>query len=289
MLIKLFTLYVYLQTALCGCGPDKRNSNFERLRKDYTVTIDKVGKLDKGIQESSGLARATDSTFWTHADSGAPDLYLFNLKGDLLHTQPLPVPNNTDWEDLAQDKAEHLYIGAFGNNGNQRRDLKVYKVNGENMQLTDTIAFSFADQEEFPPPRSRQHYDLEAFFYQNDSLYLFTKSRAFKSITQLYKLPVSGTDKAIVPAEKLRVKSPVTAADIAPDSDMFVLLGYGRLYLFQPSGSTISFNGKRYCLPLGRTGQAEAILFLSPQQLLITNEKGKLYQVTIMPKKSGAR
>lgn len=284
MLIKLFTLYVYLQAALCGCGPDKRNSDFERLRKSYKVSIDKIGKLDPRIQESSGLARATDSTFLTHPDGGsASELYLFNLKGELLQTLPLPIPN-TDWEDVAQDKAGNLYLGDFGNNGNQRRNLRIYSIDKTSLQPTDTIPFRFADQTEFPPPRSRQHYDLEAFFHHNDSLYLFTKSRAFKSITQLYKLPVSGADSTIAPSEMLRVKSPITGADVLPGADLFALLGYGRLYLFKPENESISFKAKRYCLPVGRTGQAEAILFLSPEQLLITNEKGNLYLVTLQPK-----
>ncbi|NDK57596.1 SMP-30/gluconolactonase/LRE family protein [Pontibacter fetidus] len=280
MLIKLFTLYVYIQAALCGCGPDKRTSDFERLRKNYKVTIDRVGRMEARMQESSGLARTTDSTFLTNPDGGSPsELYLFNLKGELLQTIPLSVPN-TDWEDLAQDPKGNLYLGDFGNNANQRRDLKIYSLNKTSLQVTDTITFNFADQIEFPPPRSRQHYDLEAFLYHNDSLYLFTKSRAFKPITQLYKLPVSGAAHTIVPAEKLRVKSPVTGADVLPGSNLFALLGYGRLYLFKPEDDRISFKAKRYCLPLGRTGQAEAVLFLSPEQLLITNENGKLYLVT---------
>jgi hypothetical protein len=284
MLIKLFSLYVYLQAALCGCGPDKRNSDFERLRKNYNVRIEKIGRLDARMQESSGLARSTDSTFLTHADGGAaPELYLFNLQGEMLQAIKLPIPN-TDWEDLAQDKEGNLYLGDFGNNSNRRPDLKIYRLDKTSLQPTDTIPFSFADQAEFPPPRSRQHYDLEAFFYHNDSLYLFTKSRALKSITQLYKLPVSGTEQTLTPAEILRVKSPITGADILPESNLFALLGYGRLYLFKPDNGSISLKAKRYCLPLGRTGQAEAILFLSPEQVLITNEKGEMYLVTFQPK-----
>ncbi|MBB6611244.1 hypothetical protein H7F15_09370 [Pontibacter sp. Tf4] len=289
MLIKLFTLYVYLQAALCGCSSDKRNSDFERLRKDYKVSVKKIGKLDTRIKESSGLARATDSTFYTHPDGGsAPELYLTNLQGELLQKIALPIPNQ-DWEDMAQDEKGNLYIGDFGNNANQRHDLKIYSLSKATGQVTDTLAFNFADQTEFPPPRSRQHYDLEAFFYADDSLCLFTKSRALKPITQLYKLPVSGAAQTIVPSEKLRVKSPITAADINPDTNLFALLGYGRLYLFQPDSETVSFTGKRYCLPVGRTGQAEAVLFLSPEQLLITNEKGKLYLVTLRPKPTAKR
>lgn len=286
MLIKLFTIYVYLQAMFCGCAPDKWNSDFERLRKEYKVSIDKIGRLDARIQESSGLARATDSTYFTHADGGPlQELYLFNRKGELLQTIALPIPN-TDWEDLAQDNRGNLYIGDFGNNSNTRRDLKVYSLSKTGLEVKATLPFRFADQTEFPPPRRRQHYDLEAFFYHNDSLYLFTKSRALRSITQLYRLPVAGSVHPLEPIEQIRAKSPVTAADIAPDAAQFALLGYGRLYLFRTDGKSISLQNKRYCLPLGRTGQAEAVLFLSGEQLLITNEKGDLYLVSLQPKKA---
>ena len=280
MLIKLFTLYVYLQTALCGCGPDRRNSDFERLRKDYKVRVERIGRLDARIRESSGLAHATDSTFWTHPDSGLPaELYLFNLQGELLQTEPLPIPNR-DWEELAQDDKGNLYIGDFGNNANARRDLHVFKVQQEEMIVQDTIHFKFADQQDFPPPTSGKHFDLEAFFYRADSLHLFTKSRSRKGITRRYTLPAAAGSYTLPPQQELRVSSAITAADSAPNGKDFALLGYGRLYLFEPENERVQFAGKRYCLPLARTGQAEAMLYLSPTELLITNEKGKLYLVS---------
>ncbi|WP_242923308.1 hypothetical protein [Pontibacter liquoris] len=286
MLIKLFTLYVYLQATLCGCAPDKRHSDFVRLRKAYKVEVTKIGRLDRRIAESSGLAAASDSTFWTHGDGGTANaLYLVNLKGELLQTVPLPVVNQ-DWEELMSDKKGNLYIGDFGNNANTRRNLQVYRVLPETGTVTDTIHFSYADQAAFPPPRECRNFDAEASFYAHDSLYLFTKSRAlWQRQTTRYSLPAKAGRYALAPQESLRLNSPLTAAAISPDQQQFALLGYGRLYLFEVlPGAGISFKGQRYCLPLGRTGQAEAILYLSPQALLLTNEKGTLYLVTLHPR-----
>ncbi|WP_162051730.1 NHL repeat-containing protein [Pontibacter pamirensis] len=286
MLIKLFTVYVYLQAMFCGCGSDRRNSDFVRLRKAYRVEVQRIGRLDSRISESSGLAFASDSTFWTHSDGGSlNELYLFNLKGELLQTVPLQVPNR-DWEDLAEDEQGQLYIGDFGNNANNRQNLQVYKLQPETRTVDDTIRFSYADQTEFPPPRPERHYDLEGFLYHTDSLYLFTKSRALcKTITKRYSLPAKGGEYTLAPQEELRVKSPITAAAMSPAQDQFALLGYGRLYLFEMEDGRVNFSGKRSCLPIARTGQAEAILYLSPDQLLITNENGKMYLVTVSSKK----
>lgn len=283
-MLKLFALYVYLQTLFCGCGADVRRSGFERLRSDYKVKIERIGRLEKEVKESSGLARALDSTYWTHPDGGPENaLYLIDLQGNLLQTIKLPITNK-DWEDLAQDNAGNLYIGDFGNNANTRRDLAIYKLDLAAWQVTDTIRFNYADQVDFPPPYPQRHYDLEAFFYRSDSLYLFTKSRAYKGVTRLYSLPAYTGNYAAMPQEELLVKSPITAAASAPNQQEYTLLGYGRLYIFQPGGERVSMGAKRYCLTVGRTGQAEAILYLSPTQLLITNEKGKLYLVTMEKK-----
>jgi hypothetical protein len=285
MLLKLFTVYVYLQAMFCGCGSDRRNSGFERLRKEYKVKVQRIGRLDSQISESSGLAYGSDSTFWTHGDGGSPsDLYMFNLKGELRQTVPLRVPNQ-DWEDLAQDELGNLYIGDVGNNFNNRQSLQVYKVQKETMTVTDTIRFHYADQTEFPPPLQQRHYDLEGFLYHSDSLHLFTKSRALrKTVTRRYSLPATGGSFVVKPQEELRLKSPVTAAALSPAQDQFALLGYGRLYMFGMENGQVDFRGKRSCLPIGKTGQAEAILYLSPTQLLLTNENGKLYLVTLQKK-----
>lgn len=286
MLIKLFTVYVYLQAVFCGCGSDRRNSDFERLKKDYKVTVQRIARLDSRISESSGLARASDSTFWTHGDGGSPnELYLFNLKGELLQTVPLQLPNH-DWEDMAQDEQSgSIYIGDVGNNFNNRRNLRIYSLQQETMAVSDTIRFRYADQTAFPPPLPQRHYDLEGFLYHADSLHLFTKSRALrKTITRHYTLRTTGGDYIVKPQEELRLKSPVTAAAVSPAQDQFALLGYGRLYLFGMENGRVGFRGKRSCLPIGKTGQAEAVTYLSPTQLLLSNENGKLYLVTLQKK-----
>jgi hypothetical protein len=281
MIIKLFTLYVYFQTLLCGCGTDVRRSGFERLRSDYKVKIERIGKLHENIKESSGLAHATDGTFWTHPDGG-PDniLQLIDLQGNLLQNIQIAVPNK-DWEDLAEDTDGNLFIGDFGNNANTRRDLAVYKLEKASMKVTDSIHFRFKDQTTFDLPYRKRHFDVEAFFYRSDSLFLFTKSRAFKGLTKLYSLSAHSGNYVLSPKEELQVKSPITAADSAPNKKDYALLGYGRLYTFMTDSATVSLNSKRYCLPLGRTGQAEGILYLSPTQLLITNENGKMYRITL--------
>lgn len=277
MLIKLFTLYIYLQTTLCGCGPDRRNGGF--TKPEFKYKLERVSRMDANVLESSGLAHAPDSTFWTHPDGANPAiLYNITKQGKLLDTIPLPQLRNADWEDLAED-GEHLYIGDFGNNANSRKDLRIYKINSQNYTLTGTIDFALEDQDAFPPTEDNLHFDLEAFFYHQDSLYLFTKSRGRQKKLKLYTLPATPGKYTARLQEQIPVKAMATAADISPTGEQFAVLGYGKLYLFEVQNGNINLGGKHYCIPLGRTGQAEAILYTSPHELLLTNEAGKLFKV----------
>lgn len=278
MLYKVFTAYIYLQTLLCGCGPDRRSGGFEK--PDFTYKLERVARLDKQIQESSGLAHAPDSTFWTHGDGGTPaELYRVNLSGELLQTLPLELQNR-DWEDLAESE-DHVYIGDFGNNANKRKDLQIHILSRQNHMLEGTLYFTLEDQTAFPPDKRNLHFDLEAFFYHQDSLYLFTKSRGKDKQLKLYTLPAKPGTAVARLQEQLPVKAMTTSAALSPDQRQFAILGYGKVYLFEVQNGNINLSGKHYCLKVGRTGQAEAILYTSNNQLLLTNENGKVFRLSL--------
>ena len=281
MLIKLFTLYVYFQGMLCGCGPDRRMGGFEK--PPFKYKLERVSKMDTRVLESSGLAHAPDNTFWTHPDGANPaTLYNVNLQGVLVDSVNFLDLKNVDWEDLAEDN-DHLYIGDFGNNTNSRQDLRIYRINKQTHDLAGMIEFAFEDQTDFPPSEGNLHFDLEAFFYYQDSLYLFTKSRGKQKKLKLYTLPATPGRYIAKLKEQLPVKAMVTAADLSPAKDQFAILGYGKLYLFEVKDSSINLSGKHYCIPLNRTGQAEAIIYTSQRELILTNENGKIFKITLNP------
>lgn len=273
--LSLFAAWVAVKATFCACRSGSDAHIFQKNKSSYHIT--KVSSLPVEANESSGLALAqTDKTFYTHNDSGgSSEVYSVNMDGRLEKTIAIAA-RNQDWEDLAMDPKGNLYIGDFGNNLNKRKDLKIYRVNPENPAKIDTIHFSYPDQQAFPPPAKELNFDCEAFFYYQDSLYLFSKNRGNAAV-KMYTIPAEPGTWVGKLATTQQLKGQVTAADISPDHSRFALLAYGKIYIFEVKEGTINFEHPSMCIPFGRGGQSEGLVFLNNHDLLITNEKGKVF------------
>jgi hypothetical protein len=275
---KLFPIFVFLQSVICGCSPDKGRGEFKVVQKAYEVKS--VGRLNRqGVAESSGLETADpEGDLWTHADGGnTARLYKVTPQGDLLQTLDLAPLLNIDWEDLAQDDEKRLYIGDFGNNQNKRRNLRIYRLSGPDLKQVDTIRFEYSDQRKFPPRKPARNFDCEAFYYYQDSLYLFTKNRGEGNWVKQYVLPAQPGHYTARLADSLKINTWITSADISPDGRRVALLGYGHVYLIERLPGQRLFDGLKTCLPIPSTGQAEALVFTSNQDFIFSNEKGRIY------------
>jgi hypothetical protein len=282
---KLFTIYVFFETLLCGCSADKKREDFEIRPQDYA--IERVGKMNKEeVMESSGIELADDSNFWTHADGGnLPVLYKVDATGKLLNVLEVPNTANQDWEDLAKDEEGHIYIGDFGNNENKRHNLRIFRINEQAAGQVDTIRFTYADQNLFPPEKADRNFDCEAFFYHRGHLYLFTKDRGKNELVKVYKVPAKPGSYEASAIDSIQISTMITAADISPDGKKMALLGYGNIYLFDIKGTDDFFSGKKYCIPFEKTGQAEALVFINNTDFVFTNEGGKIFKAVEKRKK----
>lgn len=277
MLVSPRLLPVILLALLIGCSPDKDRGSFADATSHYKVS--ELGRISSRAKESSGLENATpEGDLWTHADGGnTARLYRVTRQGDLLQALDLEPVQNIDWEDLTQDEEHRLYIGDFGNNQNKRRNLRIYRLSGPELRQVDTIQFSYPDQHVFPPRKSRRNFDCEAFYYYQDSLYLFTKNRGTSGMVKQYVLPAKPGRYTARLADSLHLPTWVTAADISPDGRRVALLGTGRAYLFERLPERRLFDGLKTAVDLPKTGQTEALVFINAQDFIISNEKGKLF------------
>ncbi|MEO1263125.1 MAG: T9SS type A sorting domain-containing protein [Bacteroidota bacterium] len=240
-----------------------------------TYSLEQVANLSANLAEASGLAFFENRLF-THLDGGNPDqLYeIDTLNGSIKQTFTIPLADNLDWEDLAEDE-EHLYIGDFGNNFGNRTDLRIYKILKSDF-LSGTISpelieFSYSDQTDFTSLPNNNDYDCEAFFFWNDSLHLFSKNWVNLK-TRHYVLPVTPGQHTAQLRDSLDADGLITAADISTDGSA-VLIGYNTAnaplveaflwLLFDFNGSQILSGNKRR-ISLGSvafTSQLEGITF----------------------------
>ena len=272
-------VWIALKTVFCSCHADQKNHHFSPRRSHYTVS--RLARLPTVVGESSGLAYEPGTqTVWTHNDGGSPaDLFGLDTTGQLRQTIPLALPN-VDWEDLARDPSGRLYVGDFGNNGNNRRNLTIYRLRPDQPARVDTIRFRYADQTRFPPGRDSLNFDCEAFFYHADSLYLFSKNRGSGPVT-VYALPARPGTFIARPVGQLRINRMVTGAAISPSGKRFALLTYGKILTFDLVPGDPLLSHPADCIRFSHA-QTEGITFLNETTLIVSNEQGRLFKVSTL-------
>jgi len=279
------TFLITISIALIACQQQSSND----LKELYS--------LPKKLKEVSGITYfPSNNLVYTLEDSGNKNvIYALNSEGKLDKTITITNVTNVDWEDITKDKNDNIYIGDFGNNDNERRDLCIYKVNKKELNKDLAVAeykvsFSYPEQTEFPPKKKELFYDVEGFFEHENYFYLFTKNRSknFDGTAFIYKIPnASGTQKAIKIGEFKTCDNynhcVLTSATISPDGKKVVLLSHDKIVLFKDFKGDLFHKGTQTEIKLNHFSQKEAIVFKDNNTLLTADEKtnkvgGNMYE-----------
>jgi hypothetical protein len=258
-----------------------------------------LADLPPVLKEASGAQTTMGSDLiWMLNDAGNPPvLYGLDLKGDIVKSLRMNDENH-DWEDLATDGQGNLYIGDFGNNNNKRTDLVILKIKKEDLESTvpietEKISFHYPDQKKFPPKNKKKYFDCEAFFFYQDSLYLFTKSRVEGKYgkTNMYKIPAKpGCHEALkiasYDASCDNFTCWTTSADISPDKSKIALLTPEALLIFSDFNGDDFFNGDVTEYKFEYITQKESVCFKDSDTVYITDEYsfgigGNLYELKL--------
>ena len=253
--------------------------------------LEYVATLPKFLEENSGLAMLSgNSQLYVVNDSGGKNaIYgVDQQSGNIQQEIRLTNATNVDWEDLASD-GKTLYVGDFGNNGNYRKDLKIYWVSELQTRTERYIekeakitSFYFEDQEDFPPKKSKLNFDVEAFIVHNENFYLFTRNRSkgFDGTVKLYCVPMrEGHHKAsLIDTFKTcdtKENCQITAATIHQETGTVALLSANKVWLLTEYSGNFFFKGKVEKIKLKHHSQKEAIYFKDVSTLYISEEKSK--------------
>ncbi|WP_185286500.1 hypothetical protein [Chryseobacterium indologenes] len=268
---------------LLSCNPKAQNSPGKN--GDLEVQF----SFPKKLKEVSGFALSKDKkTIWVIEDRGNKNaVYGLNDKGEMIAKVPVENAENTDWEDIISDTQGNIYIGDFGNNDNDRRDLAILKTDLQDptqktTKVVQTTTFHYEGQTEFPPKKSNLLYDCEAFVEMDGNFYLFTKNRSkgFDGTFLVFKVPNKEGDfeAKLICTLKLQggySDAAITSATINTTKDKIVLLTHKNVHVLTGFNADDFGSSKIQKIPLNHNSQKEAIVFLNDSTVLIGDEKAK--------------
>jgi hypothetical protein len=263
------------------------------LAADVWQPARKLAELaNKAVRESSGLTRSVRNPglYWTHNDSGKPQIFAFDTEGRDLGTWTVTGARAHDWEDMAigpgpKRGRSYLYIGDIGNNNRPRKEFVIYRVSeplvsapGRATERAVAIRFRYPDKP----------HDAEALLVHPETgdIYVVAKVRTGDSPVYKAAAPHAGEDVVtLTAAGEVRLPSDidisflvgrVTGGAISADGRRVVLADYLRAYeAVVPNGQPFDsvWNGNFERIEVGLRRQGEAVTYSSDgRSLLLTSE-----------------
>ncbi len=279
-----------------------------------------VGKLAaKPLAEVSGMvkSRSYPGTYWVVNDSGdrarifaidasgktiLPTYSRFSYYGEEKEGSKkqwegfrVLFGENRDWEAMTIDD-NYLYVADTGNNFNNRRDLAIYLLSeidptaSTQSAVIRKLPVAYPEQDSFPG-RGELHYDSEALFAADGSLYLITKhrkrsGRGFERGANLYRLDTNYTerDNLLTLVDSNANMLAVTGAELSPDGQRLAVITYDALWLFdRPEQGDMWLSSPSRQVPLDTAvmQQVETVMWDDDQTLLLTNEQRDLFRISL--------
>lgn len=298
LLLILLCTPLALRAQQEGCT-DPQANNYDSLAQindgscQYPVISIKpetvIRKLPRKINETSGLIYWRNA-FWTHNDSGGlTEIYkIDSVSGKILQTIILIGVLNIDWEDIDHDD-DHIYIGDFGNNLGNRRDLVIYKIDKLAIPLSDDavvvpeiIRFRYGDQNDYSRRNLANDFDCEAMISHGDSLFLFSKN--WVSLTsRMYAVPKTPGNYTLFPLDEFNSDGLITGATFDFTINQLVLSGYKNfmpfIWIMNDFWRNDFFGGnkRKLIFPFLRGAQTEGITHNNKGTYFISSERTQVF------------
>ena len=193
------------------------------------LTLSGQVKLSGQLSEISGMVYHDGTVYaindsWNQAEIYALEFGSFEIK----EVFKLGAVVNKDWEEITIYN-EKLYIGDFGNNFGNRRDLSVHIIALSELRKDDqeirSVRFSYKDQVTFSGIPYNHRWDCEAMFVDSSGIHLFSKNRESKT-TSRFDLPNNFEDGQVSPVSSFNTGFIVTGAFNINEEGRLYLVGY---------------------------------------------------------------
>jgi hypothetical protein len=253
--------------------------------------------------ESSGVTPSMRrvGVLWTHNDSGdQPTLYATDSAGDDLGSVRLADARNVDWEDLgsgpcAPEARRCLYVADIGDNGRSRDHIVIYRLVEPEPPLGPADTERVVPLESATALRYPDHaHDAEAIAVTaTGRLFIITKEILGRP--RMFAAPPRAVPQRPGEVDTLRLVGALdiapnlarlrlaTGAAVSPDGATLAVRTYSSMHFFRLRGDSLP---TPLTPPEGLTipfvePQGEGVAFLSPDEVVITSERGAADHATI--------
>ena len=249
-----------------------------------------VAVFSDTLSENSGLTFFKENLLTINDSGNSSEVFTINKKNGTIINRIATNLKNTDWEAITSDSI-HIYIGDFGNNLGNRKDLKVFQIPSDSITNAKEIPYYYPEQKEFVPKNLKNNFDAEAMIYLNGKIHIFTKEWSSKA-TSHYTIDPQISE--IQAAEKLETfPTDFVVTDASYFNKKLYLVGYTKntevfLSVFNETKEGFFFETKPQKFYLGSAlsvGQIEGIavnqtgIYISGEKFVtpIGNSKPRLY------------
>ncbi len=270
-LLAIISNHLY---AVGGNGKSKSIHN-TRIQTDNIIAIHETR-----LKEISGAAYFNNG-LWVLNDAGNNNnIYRINpLNGEILQTVTITNAYNIDWEELTCSETD-LYIGDFGNNFGNRKNLCIYKIplNIITKETTEVnaeiIHFNYPDQSTFIKAANASDFDCEAMCFYENKIHLFTKNWKTNG-SMHYTVDTKEGFYSAHPEEK--IKTGFLVAGCYVKDEKLLLIGYS-LDEFTVKVTIATFDPANHCRDastfsvghLATLGQVESIVMNGNQGWMLS-------------------
>jgi hypothetical protein len=231
---------------------------------------------DSTIRESSGVAvsRQFADVLWTHNDAhNLPELFGVTRAGRLIRSYQLEKAQNNDWEDIAIDSRNHIWILDNTSQVDSSRRSVIYRFQEPDPRTDSKIQALQRFYVEFPD----SGHDCETMFVWKDVAYFVTKPWD-GSQPRVYAFHYTGLDGVAEYVGELNVQSMITGGDISEDGKRIALSSYRALFVFEGEGTPPDILGIPPRISNLNAGQIEGIAW-SGEDLILTNEQRDVFLI----------
>ena len=248
--------------------------SFSQKTEKLALRKYKIATLSDSLKETSGLTFLKDKLYTLNDGGNTNEIFEIDKNsGKILSKLKTDFPNK-DWEAMTND-GENFYIGDFGNNAGNRRDLAIYKTDFQGNYSKNS--FTYSAQDDFYTRYLSHNFDAEAMIFLNEKIHVFSKEWSSNNISH-YALDLQNSEnQSFVSLESFHSGFVIT--DAAYFQGKLYVVGYTKkakvyLMIFEENSEGLFFSKPLKKYKLGSflsIGQVEGIA-VNKDGIYISNE-----------------